>query len=99
MTRRIETFNFGLLFGTETSPTYSQQETPVESFHVDTDTACSTPVEPDTLRYVYCFTVTPITRAYIIIWPLFLMLDDLYNHVLSEFVLQATSVYMGQING
>ena len=59
MTRRIETFNFGLLFGTETSPTYSQQETPIESFHVDTDTACSTPVEPDTLRYVLTFTLKP----------------------------------------
>ena len=73
MTRRIETFNFGLLFGTETSPTYSQQETPIESFHVDTDTACSTPVEPDTLRYVLTFTLTPLRIVDFLIWSLVIL--------------------------
>ena len=36
LTSRMSTFNFGLLFGTENSPTYSQQETPVESYEVST---------------------------------------------------------------
>ena len=34
LTKRLSTFNLGLLFGTENSPTYSQQTTPVESCFV-----------------------------------------------------------------
>ena len=39
----MSTFNLGLLFGSANSPTYSQCETPVESYNVETEVPVSTP--------------------------------------------------------
>ena len=36
ISKRMSTFNFGLLFGTENSPTYSQENSPMESFEIST---------------------------------------------------------------
>ena len=36
VSKQMSTFNLGSLFGTETSPTYSQEQSPVESFLVST---------------------------------------------------------------
>ena len=42
VTKRMSTFNLGLIFGSENSPTYSQVESPVESFNVSTEIPVST---------------------------------------------------------
>lgn len=36
ISKRMSTFHFGLLFGTENSPTYSQENSPMESFEIST---------------------------------------------------------------
>ena len=36
ISKRMSTFNFGLLFGTENLPTYSQENSPMESFEIST---------------------------------------------------------------